>query len=95
MDTNLAAYGSDGIIYRYTYGVGLSKIAATVTGPTDTLKLYIQNDRLGSGRFATNALGVRVAYTSLDEWGNLFGQVKAQLGGIDPGQPHERTSNSQ
>ena len=83
VDTNLAAYGSDGIDYRYTYGVGLSKIAATVTSPTDTLKLYIQNDRLGSGRFATNMAGTRVAYTSLDEWGNRFGQMKAQLNGAD------------
>ncbi|MCL1806599.1 MAG: hypothetical protein FWG31_02735 [Oscillospiraceae bacterium] len=83
VDTNLAAYGSDGIDYRYTYGTGLSKIAVNVTSPTDTLKLYIQNDRLGSSRFATNPAGIRAAYTSLDEWGNVFVSMKVKLNGVD------------
>jgi RHS repeat-associated protein len=78
IENNLMAYVSDGIQYRYAYGLGLGKISATVNG---TLKLYIQNDRLGSGRFASDATGVRVAHTYLDMWGYVYSQEKAEFGG--------------
>jgi RHS repeat-associated protein len=67
--TNLMEYNSDGIIKRHIYGNSLSRISTTLTNATQTETFFIQNDRLGSGRFATNATGARVAHTTLDEWG--------------------------
>jgi RHS repeat-associated protein len=86
VQNNLMAFGSDGINYSYTYGNSLSKISAKVTNNLSggiTEKLYIQSDRLGSGRQATDAAGVVQAYTVLDEWGKPLEKVKAQLGGVE------------
>ncbi|MDR1687772.1 MAG: hypothetical protein LBS21_04070, partial [Clostridiales bacterium] len=80
------AFGSDGINYSYTYGNSLSKISAKVTNNLSggiTEKLYIQSDRLGSGRQATDAAGIVQAYTVLDEWGKPLEKVKANLGGVE------------
>jgi YD repeat-containing protein len=80
VQNNLMAFGSDGINYSYTYGNSLSKISAKVTNTLSggiTEKLYIQSDRLGSGRQATDAAGVVRAYTILDEWGKPLEKVKA------------------
>ena len=60
---------SDDIIKRHTYGNGLSRISTTLTQGNHTETFFIQNDRLGSGTLATNADGVRVGHTELNEWG--------------------------
>jgi YD repeat-containing protein len=68
----LMAFGSDGINTRHIYGNNLSRISTTLTHDNQTETFFIQNDRLGSARFATNATGTRVAHTNLDEWGNIL-----------------------
>ena len=76
--TVLMEFGSDDIIQRHVYGamnMGLSRISTTLTNslhPTQAETFFIQNDHLGTGRFATDAAGVRVAHSLLDEWGNIL-----------------------
>jgi RHS repeat-associated protein len=70
--TVLMEFGSNDIIQRHIYGnagMGLSRISTTLTQGNQTQTFFIQNDRLGSSRFATDITGNRVAHTHLNEWG--------------------------
>ncbi|MCL2456905.1 MAG: hypothetical protein FWD19_05085, partial [Defluviitaleaceae bacterium] len=73
--TVLMEYGND-VMKSHVYGNGLSRISTTITmvseanntSPIAPLFIYaetffIQNDRLGSARFATDLNGNRVAHT--------------------------------
>jgi RHS repeat-associated protein len=86
--TVLMEYGED-IIQRHVYGnagFGLSRISTTLTNannPTQTETFFIQNDRLGSGRFATDRTGNRVAHTHLDEWGNILNHTNLTFAGSE------------
>jgi RHS repeat-associated protein len=81
VESNLMAYGSDGVVYRHTYGVGLSKIATTVKTSADVLKLYVQNDRLGSGLFATDTQGDLLGHVYRDQWGYRTDVAQPELNG--------------
>lgn len=61
--SELMAYESNGLNYRYIYG--LQKVSASVfdTKTANILKLYIQNDRLGSGMYASDDTGKAAAHT--------------------------------
>ena len=79
---NLIAVGSDGLEYQYVYGIGLNRVSAAVTDSVNavTERFTLQNDRLGSGRYATDTNGLAAAKTVLDEWGNPTEQVLAGVG---------------
>jgi RHS repeat-associated protein len=82
---------SNNLTQRHVYGsagFGLSRISTTLTSAPLTSNpltstFYIQNDRLGSGRFATDTTGNRVAHTHLDEWGNILNQEKPTFAGSE------------
>jgi RHS repeat-associated protein len=84
--TTLMEFSND-LTQRHVYGsagFGLSRISttlATPTNPNQAETFFIQNDRLGSGRFATDSTGNRVAHTHLDEWGNILNQEKLTFAG--------------
>jgi len=42
--------------------------------------MYIQNDRLGSGRYASDVTGEIVGFTDLDEWGNVLKKIVPVIG---------------
>ena len=68
----LMALEADGLEYRYIYGLSGRISANVINIPTsESLKLYIQNDKLGSGRFASDELGEVVGFTEMDVWGNV------------------------
>jgi RHS repeat-associated protein len=61
--------------------VGLSKIASTVRTSADVLKLYIQNDRLDSGLFATDKQGELLGHVYRDQWGYQTNVEQPELNG--------------
>jgi RHS repeat-associated protein len=79
--TVLMEFGNNDTITRHTYGNSLSRISTNLSNANHTETLFIQNDRLGSGRFATDANGNRVAHTHLDEWGNIHERVMPTFDG--------------
>jgi RHS repeat-associated protein len=79
--TVLMEFGNNGIITRNTYGNSLSHISTNLSNSNHTETFFIQNDRLGSGRFATDANGNRIAHTHLDEWGNIRERVMPTFDG--------------
>jgi RHS repeat-associated protein len=75
--TILTEHSTD-ITTRHIYN-GLSRISTTLTAtsnPTQAEAFFIQNDCLGTGRFATDTTGTRVAHSLLDEWGNVLSQTQ-------------------
>ena len=82
IQNNLMAQEAGGLDYRYVYGLN-GRISANVknTQTGESLKLYIQNDRLGSGRFASNESGEVVWFTDIDVWGNVLEKIMPSLGG--------------
>jgi RHS repeat-associated protein len=77
----LAKYEAGRLNYRNVYG--LDRISTTVTdslNPANSLKAYIQNDRLGSGRYAYDGSGNLVGFTDLDEWGKVFEKLVPVVG---------------
>jgi RHS repeat-associated protein len=80
---NLMEYQSNGITQRHIYGNGLTRISTTLSTASQTATFFIQNDRLGSTRFATDATGARVAETLLDEWGNILQHTTLTFAGSE------------
>jgi len=77
----LAKYEAGGLYYRNVFG--LDRISTTVTdslNSENSLKMYIQNDRLGSGRFASDTNGELVVFTDMDEWGNVITKTIPTVG---------------
>jgi RHS repeat-associated protein len=80
--TILMEYGSDNITQRHIYGNNLSRVATTlITAANSKETFFIQNDRLGTGRFATDINGNRVGHTLLDEWGNVQEKIMPTFAG--------------
>jgi RHS repeat-associated protein len=79
--TVLAEYSSDNIVQRHVYGNSLARISTTLTQGNNTETFFIQNDRLGTGHLATNADGVRVGHTQLDEWGAVLERTMPTFNG--------------
>jgi len=79
----LAKYEDGGLTYKNVFG--LDRISTEIINqlePVNTLKTYIQNDRLGSGRYASNAAGELVGFTDLDVWGNVLEKVLPTVGEV-------------
>jgi RHS repeat-associated protein len=79
---DLMSLTNDGITTRYTYGIGLDKISATVTIPgNQTQRFNIHTDRLGSGRQATDANGDVIGHTTFDPWGKVQDKMLPYIDG--------------
>jgi len=81
---NLQEYQSDGIIQRHIYGNSLSRISTTLinaSNPSQRETFFIQSDRLGSHRFATDSTGTLIAHSLLDEWGAILEQTQVTFNG--------------